>query len=75
MNLIEILQNQKAKLGSELDPREQALGEILHNNGKCQVRNEINLTDHRQTLYHKKYTLKDMIKRVLKERRLKADSN
>ncbi|MGF1586292.1 MAG: DEAD/DEAH box helicase [Bacteroidales bacterium] len=128
MNQIEILQNQKIKLDNELDPREQALGEILHNNGKCQVlsqspslieliiddesrdtiyecslefdssgnitpildgerpgwdrksfacllqvMDEINLTDHKQTSEHKKYTRKGMINRVLKERRLKAD--
>lgn len=128
MNSRKIIGNQKEKLNQLLDPKELALGEILYNNGECQilsqslncfelivydsslskpvefsiifedkeniypetssefegwnrysyacllqVENELQLLDPKANEEHKKYTRKGMIKRVLAERRQKAE--
>jgi SNF2 family DNA or RNA helicase len=129
MHIEEIISSQKEELEKHLKSPELALGEIIYNNGQCQVlsqsvsRYELIVTDEwenevaeysleieedgnvvplkngeasgwdkysvacllqveselhllnpkEQHLEHKKYTRKGMIKRVLKERRLKAE--
>ena len=128
MNLRNIIAVQKEKLSQLLDQKELALGEILYNNGECQilsqslscfelivydsslttpvefsiifedettifpetgsefegwnrysyacllqVENELQLLDPKANDEHKKYTRKGMIKRVLAERRQKAE--
>ena len=135
MQIKKIISAQKKKLKATLNPREMALGEIIFNNGRCQVlaqslscfdlimademenemeeysldieipedgneedcsifprcgketiewdkysyacllqaENETRLLDPKEHGEHKKYTRKGMIKRVLTERRQKAD--
>ena len=133
MNIKEIISAQKEKLQNSLNPQERALGEIIFNNGRCQilaqsiscyelivvdeqeneiaeyalniigddeeqewsvfpqrdkeeiewdkytyacllqVESETQLLDPREQPEHKKYTRRGMIKRVLTERRQKAD--
>jgi len=135
MQIKEIISAQKEKLKTTLSPREQVLGEIIFNNGRCQVlaqstsrfdlivsnetesetdeysldiqiaeeekeediaifpicnkepvewdkhtyacllqvENETRLFNPKEHLEHKKYTRQGMIKRVLDERRQKAD--
>ncbi|MDD4193147.1 MAG: hypothetical protein PHI28_17560 [Mangrovibacterium sp.] len=124
----EIISNQKEKLKHQLSPDELALGEIIFNNGQCQilsqsasryeliinnevkndiaeycldikedgtivpkldndewgweknsyacllqVENELHLLNPKEYVEHKKYTRAGMIKRVLSERRQKAN--
>ena len=128
MDSKKIILQQKQKLKNQLGMQELALGEIIFNNGQCQilsqsasryeliisdesknevaeivldieedgtiipvakndnigwdknsyacllqVENEVHLLDPKEQLEHKKYTREGMIKRVLKERRLKAE--
>jgi SNF2 family DNA or RNA helicase len=137
MQIKEVVSAQKEKLQTTLSPQEQALGEIIFNNGQCQVlaqsvsrfelivadereneiaeyslnielpeedsdeaasgaiypycgkepvewdkyayacllqvENETQLLNPKEHLEHKKYTRQGMIKRVLAERRQKAD--
>lgn len=128
MDIKEIILNQKQKLSNQLNRQEQALGEIIFNNGQCQilsqsasrfeliisdesinelievtldieemgtlvpksgnndsewdkysyasllqVESEMHLLDPKERLEHKKYTREGMIKRVLKERKQKAE--
>ena len=128
MDIQEIIINQKERLKRQLSPDELALGEIIFNNGQCQilsqsasrfeliinnevkndiaeycldieedgtiipkldndewgweknsyacllqVENELHLLNPKEYVEHKKYTRAGMIKRVLKERRQKAD--
>ena len=128
MDIQEIITVQKEKLKEQLSQEELALGEIIFNNGQCQVlsqsasryelitnddaknevvecslkieedstvipeindnaagwdknsyacllqiENEINLLNPKEYVEHKKYMRAGMIKRVLKERRQKAD--
>ncbi len=128
MDSKKIILQQKQKLKNQLGMQELALGEIIFNNGQCQilsqsasryeliisdesknevaeivldieedgtiipvakndnigwdknsyacllqVENEVHLLDPKEQLEHKKYTREGMIKRVLKERRQKAE--
>jgi SNF2 family DNA or RNA helicase len=128
MHLKEIITTEKARLKKMLTPQELALGEIIFNNGQCQlltqsvscfelivndesknevaeyslkieedgriipvrgkeeagwdkyavacllqVENELHLLNPKEHIEHKKYTRHGMIKRVLAERRQKAD--
>lgn len=128
MDIQEIISNQKEKLKHQLSPDELALGEIIFNNGQCQilsqsasryeliinnevkndiaeycldieedgtivpkldndewgweknsyacllqVENELHLLNPKEYVEHKKYTRAGMIKRVLSERRQKAN--
>lgn len=128
MDIKKIILQQKQKLSNQLSMQELALGEIIFNNGQCQilsqsgsrfeliisdeskndvaevvldidetgtitpksrnddsewdknsyacllqVENEVQLLDPKEHLEHKKYTREGMIKRVLKERRQKAE--
>ncbi len=127
MNLTNIIKYKIDKLKSELDSIELAFGEIIFNNGKCQILsqsaqifeliveiddltsedyalkinengliepfvgksytdwernsyacllqidNELHLLDPKEHLEHKKYTQKGMIKRVLNERKMRAN--
>lgn len=128
MKISEIISSQKDRLKTQLDKQELAIGEIIFNNGQCQilsqssacyelivtdeinnktteyrlniveddlvfpsinsestgwernsyacllqVENEIHLLDPRVHEEHKKYSRKGMIRRVLKERLLKAE--
>ncbi len=129
MTVSKVIEAQKAKLQKELPKDELAFGEIIFNNGDCQIltqspakfelivstelsdepeeytllvndeedifpsmknmpvewdrksyacllqlESEIHLLNPREHQEHKKYSRAGMIKRVLKERRLKADS-
>ncbi len=128
MDIKKIILLEKQKLSNQLSTQELALGEIIFNNGQCQilsqsasryeliisdeskndvaevvldidetgtitpksrnvdsgwdknsyacllqVENEVRLLDPKERLEHKKYTREGMIKRVLKERRQKAE--
>jgi SNF2 family DNA or RNA helicase len=127
MDIRLIITSQKEKLKEQLNREELALGEIIYNNGQCQVlsqsasryeliihnevknemtecslviengiiapetdgdtsewdrnsyacllqvENETHLLDPKEYIEHKKYTRAGMIKRVLKERRQKAE--
>jgi SNF2 family DNA or RNA helicase len=129
MNIKEIVEAQKEQLKVDLEKEELAWGEIIFNNGNCQIltqsparfelivsddttgemaeymlninedgrmfpfsensqhewdrkayacllqiENETKLLDPREQIEHKKYTRHGMIRRVLKERRQKADA-
>ncbi len=126
MKLEKIVNDTIKKLKEELSPVELAYGEIIFNNGKCQilsqssmiielivelddqnteeyvlkienesvfsfknntinewerysyacllqVNNELHLLDHKEQVEHKKYSREGMIKRVLNERRMRAN--
>jgi SNF2 family DNA or RNA helicase len=127
MDIQEIIKTQKERVKEQLSREELALGEIIYNNGQCQVlsqsasryeliihnevknemtecslviedgsiipeingntlgwdrnsyacllqvENETHLLDPKEYIEHKKYTRAGMIKRVLKERRQKAE--
>lgn len=126
MKLEKIVNDNIKKLKEELSPIELAYGEIIFNNGKCQilsqssmiielivelddqnteeyvlkienesifsfknntinewerysyacllqVNNELHLLDHKEQVEHKKYSREGMIKRVLNERRMRAN--
>ncbi|MDO9038167.1 MAG: DEAD/DEAH box helicase [Lutibacter sp.] len=129
MEILNIITDQKNRLQNHLSKEELAFGEIIFNNGQCQmlsqsplcfdllvedditnnvtdcslhisgniinpkvngngnlnwdknayacllqVENEVRLLDHKEKAVHKKYTREGMKKRVLKERRQKADT-